>query len=84
MPLVNSDRSEPPPFQAHRRPDGRPWPITALCIGLALLLAWAWGHALGGGTARAFGRGYWLYLGTTSAALTVALWGLWRLRGWAR
>ena len=39
--------------------------------------------ALTGQVARAFGQGYWAYLGATSGALAGALWGLWRLRRWA-
>ena len=62
---------------------GRPWPLTVLCFGGALVLGLSWWRALVGEAARAFGPGYWAYLGATSAALAVALWGLWHLRRWA-
>jgi len=61
----------------------RPWPLTLLCLAGLLALAASWWLALTGEAARAFGPGYWAYLGSTSGALAGALWGLWRLRGWA-
>jgi hypothetical protein len=61
----------------------RPWPLTLICLGSLLALALSWWLALTGEAARAFGPGYWAYLGATSAALAWALWGLWRLRRWA-
>jgi hypothetical protein len=61
----------------------RPWPLTLLCIGGGLVLAWTGWQALGGGPARAFGPGYWLYFAVTTGALGVALWGVWQLRRWA-
>jgi hypothetical protein len=70
-------------FQAHRRAPGRPWPLTVLCLGCGLLLLITLWHAKDGGPARAFGKGYWAYLSTTSGALLVALWGVWRMRRWA-
>ena len=55
----------------------------SLCLGSLLALALSWWLALTGQVARAFGPGYWAYLGATSGALAGALWGLWRLRRWA-
>lgn len=73
-----------PVFRAHRTPSARrPWPLTVLCLGGALVLLWTLWHALPGGVALAFGPGYWGYLATTSGALAVALFGLWHLRRWA-
>ena len=73
-----------PVFRAHQTLAARrPWPLTLLCLAGGLVLGWTWWQALGGGAARAFGPGYWAYLGTTSGALGVALWGLWHLRRWA-
>jgi hypothetical protein len=62
----------------------RPWPLTLLCLVGTLLVAWSWWHAVRGETARAFGPGYWAYLAATTGSLLAALWGLWRLRPWAR
>jgi hypothetical protein len=69
-------------FQTVER--GRPWPLTLLCLTGALLVGWSWWHGLRGEVARAFGPGYWAYLGVTTGALSAALWGIWRLRPWAR
>ena len=38
--------------------------------------------AASGAPTRAFGPGYWPYLGGTTAALALALAGLWRMRRW--
>lgn len=82
--MTNPSPIPPPVFRAHRtRPARRPWTLTLLCSTGVLVLAWTGWHALAGGPARAFGPGYWLYFGTTTGALGVALWGLWRLRRWA-
>ncbi len=69
------------PFAAIRMP-GRPWPVTAVCLAGALLLAVTWLHAATGGQARAFGPGYVPYLLLTTGALAVALRGLWGMRPW--
>jgi hypothetical protein len=61
----------------------RPWPLTVLCVGGALVLAWGCWQAAGGAAARAFGPGYWVYFCATAGALGVALWGLFCLRRWA-
>lgn len=53
-----------------------------LCLALGAGLAWTWVLAASGEPARAFGPGYWPYLGGTSAALAAALVGLWRMRRW--
>ncbi len=81
-PLPNRNPSPLPLFQAERTRT-RPWPLTLICLGSLLALALSWWLALTGEAARAFGPGYWAYLGATSAALALALWGLWRLRRWA-
>jgi hypothetical protein len=77
-------QTQPPVFRAEHSPsEGRPWPLTLLCVLGAALLCWSCWHASGGTAARAFGRGYWLYFAVTTGTLAVALWGLWRLRRWA-
>ncbi len=82
--VPNPNQRPLPIFRAQARPPARrPWPITLLCLGGGLLLGWSAWHALGGGAARAFGPGYWVYFCATSGALGVALWGLWQLRRWA-
>src|SRR5215469_13560520 len=70
------------PFAAARA-RGRPWPVTVVCLAGALLLLATWLHAATSGQARAFGPGYLPYLLVTTGTLTVALWGLWRMRPWA-
>jgi hypothetical protein len=40
-------------------------------------------HAATSGQGRAFGPGYVPYVVVTTGTLTVALWGLWRMRPWA-
>jgi hypothetical protein len=69
-------------FQPYRSSPGRPWLLTALCLAGAVLLAWTWTLAAGGGPARAFGPGYGPYLVGTSLALGGAVFGLWRVRPW--
>jgi hypothetical protein len=81
--VPNSNSAQPPIFRAHRAPSARPWPLTVLCLALALLIVWSGAHALSGGTAQAFGVGYWPYFCATGSALGVALLGIWRLRRWA-
>jgi hypothetical protein len=70
------------PFAAARA-RGRPWPVTGVCLAGALLLLVTWMHAAAGGQGRAFGPGYLPYLLGTTAALSVALVGLWQMRPWA-
>ena len=81
-PLPNPSLPPTPLFQAPRA-QTRPWPLSWLCIGGALVLAYSVWLAFSGQTARAFGPGYWVYFGATSSALAVALWGLWHLRRWS-
>jgi hypothetical protein len=81
--VPNSNPAQPPIFRAHRAPSVRPWPLTMLCVVLGLLIVWSGAHAFSGGTAQAFGTGYWLYFFATGGALGVALFGIWRLRRWA-
>lgn len=70
------------PFAAVRT-RGRPWQISVVCLARALLLVATWLHAATSGQGRAFGPGYVPYVIGTTGALTVALWGLWRMRPWA-
>jgi len=70
------------PFAAIRA-RGRPWPVTIVCLAGALLLLATWLHAATSGQGRAFGPGYVPYVLGTTGTLTVALWGLWRMRPWA-
>jgi len=70
------------PFAAIRT-RGRPWQITGVCLAGALLLVATWLHAATSGQGRAFGPGYVPYVLVTTGALTLALWGLWRMRPWA-
>jgi hypothetical protein len=82
--VPNPSESPLPAFRTHQALAARrPWPLTLLCLAGGLALGWTWWHALDGGAARAFGPGYWAYLGTTSGAFGTALWGLWHLRRWA-
>jgi hypothetical protein len=82
--VPNPTENPAPVFRAHHTgPLRRPWPLTLLCVLGGLALLWTCWHAGSGVAARAFGRGYWLYFSATTAALGVALWGLWHLRRWA-
>lgn len=82
--MPNPKPQPPPVFSAQRSLTAtRRWPLTLLCAGGGLLLAWTCWHAASGAAARAFGRGYWLYFSATVGTLGIALWGLWRQRRWA-
>jgi hypothetical protein len=70
------------PFAAVRT-RGRPWQISVVCLAGALLLVATWLHAATSGQGRAFGLGYVPYVIGTTGTLTIALWGLWRMRPWA-
>ena len=73
---------DPPPLFREVRAPVRPWPVTAVCLAGGLLLIGTWLHAARGSQARAFGPGYWVYLVVTTAALAVALLGLWWNKRW--
>lgn len=82
--MPNPSPNPLPVFSAQRAlSTRRPWPLTVLCVGGSLVLAWTCWHAAGGAAARAFGPGYWAYFVATAGTLGLALVGLFRLRRWA-